>query len=168
MSALEKLRVLAADDNPHMLTLLCTLLRGMGLTRLETARNGRDALAMLKTFPADVAIVDYVMAPTDGLEFTRQIRTDANIATPYLPVILLTSHTDRARVCAARDAGVTEFLAKPLTAKSLAGRLQGLILKPRPFIRTEDFFGPCRRRLASDGHLGPWRRCGDPQREACA
>ena len=45
-----------------------------------------------------------------------------------------------------RNAGVNEFLAKPISAQALYSRLTSIIELPRPFIRTKTYFGPCRRR----------------------
>ncbi len=59
---------------------------------------------------------------------------------------MLTGHPELHRVIESRDAGINEFLAKPLSAKALYQRIVTIIENPRPFIRTENYFGPCRRR----------------------
>ena len=59
------------------------------------------------------------MKPMDGLEFTRRVRNDEHSPNPFVPIIMITGHTEKYRVEAARDAGVTEFLAKPITAQNL-------------------------------------------------
>jgi hypothetical protein len=61
---------------------------------------------------------------------------------------------------AARDAGVTEFLVKPLSAKALYERILSVVLHPRPFVRTKNYFGPDRRRNSNPGYAGPERRRG--------
>jgi hypothetical protein len=63
-------------------------------------------------------------------------------------------------VIKARDAGVTEFLAKPISAKALYNRILHIILNPRPFIKTETYFGPDRRRNVNAKYSGPERRKG--------
>jgi hypothetical protein len=62
---------------------------------------------------------------------------------------------------AARDMGVTEFLAKPFTANDLAKRLTHVINAPRDFILSADYFGPCRRRRRNSEFTGPLRRIAD-------
>ena len=62
---------------------------------------------------------------------------------------MLTGHTEKARVTAARDAGITEFLAKPISAKALYQRIVNVVANPRPFIKTKTYFGPDRRRNVS-------------------
>ena len=76
---------------------------------------------------------------------------------------MITGHTERHRVEAARDAGVTEFLAKPITAAHLFSRIAEIVERPRAFVRCESYFGPDRRRRQIDDYAGPWRRAEDFQ-----
>jgi DNA-binding response OmpR family regulator len=73
---------------------------------------------------------------------------------------MLTGHSEKRRVTAARDAGVTEFLAKPISAKGLYERIVNVVASPRPFIKTATYFGPDRRRNVSTSYVGPERRKG--------
>ena len=66
----------------------------------------------------------------------------------------------RARVTVARDAGVTEFLAKPISAKALYERIFNVVANPRPFVKTKTYFGPDRRRNVNPNYAGPERRKG--------
>jgi DNA-binding NtrC family response regulator len=63
-------------------------------------------------------------------------------ANPYVPIIMLTGHSEKKRVIPARDAGVTEFLAKPISAKALYQRILNIVANPRPFIKSKSYFGP--------------------------
>jgi DNA-binding response OmpR family regulator len=73
---------------------------------------------------------------------------------------MLTAHSDKRRVTMARDAGVTEFLAKPVSAKALYQRVMNCVANPRPFIKTRNYFGPDRRRSPTSSYIGPERRTG--------
>jgi DNA-binding response OmpR family regulator len=73
---------------------------------------------------------------------------------------MLTGHSEKKRVVAARDAGVTEFLAKPISAKALYQRILNVVANPRPFIKTKNYFGPDRRRNTNTNYVGPERRKG--------
>jgi two-component system chemotaxis response regulator CheY len=96
----------------------------------------------------------------DGLELTQMIRQpDAN-SNPYVPIIMMTGHSEKKRVTSARDAGVTEFLAKPISAKALYQRILNIVANPRPFIKTKTYSGPDRRRSNSASYTGPERRRG--------
>ena len=83
----------------------------------------------------DFVLTDLSMKPVDGIEFTRRVRLGRDSPNPYLPIIMVTGHTERPRVEAARDAGVTEFLAKPITTQNLLVRLVEIVERPRPFVR---------------------------------
>jgi len=159
--ALKKLRVLVVDDNQHMRAIVGAILKSAGITATREAREGGHALAILRDFPADVAIVDFQMEPMDGLEFTRQLRDPATSPNPTLPVIMITGHADVARVARARDAGVNEFLVKPVTARGVLDRLHAAIFVPRAFITAKTYVGPDRRRLKLSDPRLPRRRASD-------
>ena len=158
MSSANNMSILVADDNAHMRAIVVAVLRSLGFEKVREARNGAEALGILKEWTADVAIVDFRMDPVDGVEFTRLVRNAEGSANPYLPIIMLTGYADRTRVFEARDAGVTELIVKPVTPQAVIGRLNAVIYHPRPFIRCEDYFGPCRRRTANPSYKGPERR----------
>jgi two-component system, chemotaxis family, chemotaxis protein CheY len=101
-----------------------------------------------------------VMPIFDGLELVQMIRQPGANANPYIPIIMLTGHSEKHRVMRARDAGITEFLAKPISATALYERILNLIANPRPFIRTKTYFGPDRRRNVAASYIGPERRKG--------
>ncbi|MBX3479822.1 MAG: response regulator [Caulobacter sp.] len=145
MVGLETLRVLLVDDNPHMRSIVSTILKGIGVRQLREAQDGADGLQALRSWPADLAIIDFRMDPLDGAQFTRMVRNSTDSENPYLPIIMMTGFADRGRIFEARDAGVTEIIAKPLTARSIIERIEAVIMRPRPFVRTADYFGPLRR-----------------------
>ena len=103
---------------------------------------------------------DWAMPIFDGLELTQMIRQPGANANPYVPIIMMSGHSEKKRVMAARDAGVTEFLAKPVSAKALHQRILNIVANPRPFIKTKTYFGPDRRRGATSNYTGPERRRG--------
>jgi DNA-binding response OmpR family regulator len=90
----------------------------------------------------------------------QMIRQPGANANPYVAIIMLTGHSEKKRVMAARDAGVTEFLAKPISAKGLYQRIINVVANPRPFIKTKTYFGPDRRRNITSNYIGPERRKG--------
>ena len=155
------LRILVADDNQHMRSILVAMLNSFDIQTIKECRDGADALETLRRWPADIVIVDFQMEPVDGVTFTRMIRNAPDSPNPYMPVIMLTGHSEMHRVVEARDAGVTEFIVKPLTAKSLVDRINAVIHRPRQFIRTSDYFGPDRRRKDDPYYNGPKRRSTD-------
>lgn len=139
------LRVLLVDDSQNMRAIVAAIFKGVGVEHLREATDGADGLDILGGWPADIAIVDFRMQGMDGLEFTRQVRNGPESKNPYLPIVMMTGLAERARVEEARDAGVTEFLVKPVTARSVLDRINAVIYHPRPFVRSGGYFGPSRR-----------------------
>jgi two-component system chemotaxis response regulator CheY len=153
-----KLRFLLVDDNPHMRRMLRTLLQGFGSREVYEAEDGAGGLDAFTQFTPDIVIIDWAMPIFDGLEFARLIRQPDTNASPFTPIIMLTGHSERKRVAAARDAGVTEFMVKPISAKGLHQRILSVIANPRRFIKTKTYFGPDRRRNSAPNYAGPERR----------
>ena len=159
---LQKVSVLIVDDNPHMRKLVSTLLHGLGFKDVREALDGADAFKEMKLNPPDIVVCDWVMSPLDGIDFVRLIRTAPDSPNPYVPIIMLTGHSEREKVTEARDAGVNEFLVKPISAKGLYARIYTIIEHPRPFIKSKTYFGPDRRRSTAP-YAGAERRKEDPE-----
>jgi CheY-like chemotaxis protein len=167
MTGLTTLHVLVVDDNPHMRSIVVAILRGVGIGTVKEASDGADALEVMRAGVPDLVIVDLNMFPIDGLEFTQMIRTAPDSPFPFVPIIMMTGHTERTQLRAARESGVNELGAKPISAKTLLDRIVAVIDRPRPFVKTSSYTGPCRRRGIGKEFLGPWRRKGDEkEREA--
>ncbi len=157
----ENLKALIVEDNAHMRALLRALLNSVGIKDIAEASHGGSALQILRERKSDLVLSDLAMKPMDGLEFTRQVRNSDASPNPFVPIIMITGHTEKHRVEAARDAGVTEFLAKPITAANLFARIAEIVERPRAFVRCENYFGPDRRRRVAEDYAGPWRRADD-------
>jgi len=159
---LDKLTVLVADDSETIRKLLETLLRSLGIGRTVSVVDGSAALEVLHKREIDILIADLAMKPMDGLELVKRIRTDPDSPRRTLPVILMTAHSERHLIEAARDAGVNEAVAKPLSARALWLRIQAVLERPRDFIRAPTYAGPDRRRRPDPSYKGPERRVSDP------
>lgn len=162
-SPLEKLTILIAEDNKPMRGLVRDILEALGVGTILEAADGESALKQLATHAVDIVILDWNMEPMDGMALTRRIRLGPDSPDQFVPIIMLSGHTERARVIAARDAGVTEFMAKPVSVKALCARINAIIDAPRPFIRTGGYFGPDRRRRELPFN-GPDRRADESGR----
>ena len=108
--------------------------------------NLPEALDIFQLGNTDLIITDLHMTMLDGIELTKMIRTATDSAGRFMPIILLTAHTERSHIVAARDAGVTEICAKPFTPLDLHVRITACVNKPRDFVRSDTFRGPDRRR----------------------
>lgn len=153
-----RLRFLVIDDNFHMRRILRTLLHGFGAREVYEAEDGAAGLEGFMHYLPDIVITDWAMPIFDGLELTQMIRQPGANPNPYVAIIMLTGHAEKRRVELARDAGVTEFLAKPISAKGLYQRVANIVANPRPFIKTATYFGPDRRRNVNPNYIGAERR----------
>jgi two-component system chemotaxis response regulator CheY len=143
---LDKLNVLIVDDSKHMRNLIRSLLNVFGVGAIQEASDGREAFIKLAAGGYDLILCDLVMEPVSGMDFIDRVRKGKDSPDPFIPIIAVTGYTEQFRVTAARDIGINEILAKPISAKELAARIQSVIENPRPFVRTKTYFGPDRRR----------------------
>lgn len=155
-----KLRFLIIDDSQFMRKVLKALLHGFGAREVLEAEDGATGLEAFMTHAPDIVILDWEMPILDGLEVTRMIRQPTTSVNPFAPIIVVTGHSEKRRVTMAREAGVNEFLVKPISSKGLYDRILTVVAFPRPFIRTKNFFGPDRRRGSISNYAGPERRTG--------
>lgn len=140
------LRILVVEDDRPSRILTAALLEELGVGQVREAAHAEEALRTLRSFQADVVICGMVMAPMDGLQFIRHVRTDRESANPYLPIVLLIANADRGSVRAARDAGVNLLMAKPVTLEGLRKRIDLALNERRAFIMNKSYVGPDRRR----------------------
>jgi DNA-binding response OmpR family regulator len=141
MFSLKSLNVLLVDDNQNMRAIASAVLHSADIRNVYEASEGATAFDLLRRHAIDLAIVDFIM---------------------------MTGHSERSRVYEARDAGVTEFIVKPITAKAVLDRLNAVIMRPRPFIKADGYIGPCRRRRETPDYAGPYRRGSDASRSNAA
>lgn len=153
------------DDNVHMRQLITRMLQNHGVKNVYEAESAERAWDLLRKINPDLIVLDWVMNGMSGLGLVQLIRTDQQSPNPFMPVIMLTGHTSLERVQQARDAGVNEVVAKPVSPKTIVSRLTALVGHPRPYVRANGYFGPCRRRRIDAKYHGPEHR-GSETREA--
>lgn len=161
---IEKVNFLVIEDSDHMRSLVRNILNALGVQYIREARDVPGAYELLGAFPIDIIICDWQMMPVSGLDFVKQLRANKESPYRFMPIIMLTAHSEAKRVTEARDAGVNEFVIKPIAAKTLYTRIREIIKNPRPFIETRDYFGPDRRRKQAR-YDGAERRAGKPTAE---
>jgi CheY-like chemotaxis protein len=115
------MNVLVADDDGVTRLMLSSALSKLG-HNVRNAENGRDALAIWEQEHQPLVISDWMMPDIDGLEFCRKIRTQKSSNLTY--VILLTARLGKASYLEAMEAGVDDFIPKPVGKEQLAARLR--------------------------------------------
>jgi CheY-like chemotaxis protein len=152
---LERLRVLLVEDNNYVRNVCQNLLTHFGFGQVLTAKNGAEAVEMLKLpggiqvpgLPGvDIVISDLIMSPVDGQILLRWLRGAKDSPNRFMPFIMLSGAADVQYVASIRDLGANEFLAKPFSAESVYKHILEIIDYPRPFIASRNYFGPDRRR----------------------
>ena len=143
---LQQVKILIVDDQDFILSILRQMLGVLGARDIHDALDGQEAWEKMSSVKPDLIIADWEMKPVNGIDFSRRVRNDQDSQNPYVPIIMLTGHSDMERVTTARDSGINEFVTKPVAAKPLFDRVINVIEHPRNFVRTESYFGPDRRR----------------------
>ena len=115
-----KLRVLLVDDDRAVLMIMKMLLDNSGHT-VAVARNGMEALGMIKDFMPQVIITDWVMPEMDGIEFCKALRRNPAWRNIYVFMMAAQESTDR--LVEAFEAGADDYLSKPVNPKVLGARL---------------------------------------------
>lgn len=161
------LKVLVVDDHVNTVRLIGDVLKAAGVGAVYTAGDGMRARGMLYAVQPDLIFTDSKMPFMDGLELTRSIRRaavspDPRVPNPQVPIVLVTGDCSVRDVHIARLAGVNEFVTKPFTPAALLSRIQLVLKKPRPFIISDVYVGPDRRRRVELNYSGPLRRTNDP------
>ena len=155
-------KILMLDDNRFMLQLFRRILSVLGIKEVEEVTDAEEAFKSLAHFKPDIVLCDWHMENVDGVAFVRRVRTDKKSPDPFIPIIMVTSFSDPDLIKKARDAGVTEFLVKPISARSVYLRIVEVIERPRNFIRGKEYFGPDRRRGKRPEYKGDDRRVDTP------
>jgi two-component system, chemotaxis family, chemotaxis protein CheY len=124
---LKTIRILVVDDHENMRRILGTLLRGFGFREICECEDGAKALAAVPYFRPDIIVTDFHMPHLDGIAFARTVRAMKDGGLGHTPILMVSGHAYMKQVTAARDAGVNEFLAKPVNGQTLAKHITRII-----------------------------------------
>lgn len=114
-----EMNILVVDDYYTMTQLVRNLLKSLGFHKIDEARDGSSALALMAERQYDLVISDWNMKPMTGIELLRTLRASGN----KVPFILVTAENAVENVIEAKQAGVSGYLMKPFNAGSLKSRL---------------------------------------------
>ena len=122
-----KLAVLVVDDHRTMVLIVKGLLQQIGFVDIDMAEDGVTALAKLEKKKYDIVISDWNMPNMDGLELLKRVRTSTNLILKAVPFILLTAESKTDNIIAAKQAGVNNYIIKPLTVGVLKQKLDATL-----------------------------------------
>jgi DNA-binding response OmpR family regulator len=157
VSALASLKVCIVDADGDMRQMIRDALTSLGVSQVRECADSAMAQQLIGEFEPDLCIFDWSTGPVDAITFIKNIRADVSDRQSEMQLIMMMGNANTRRVIEARNAGVDEFLVKPISLRALHGRLMTLVDNPRLFVRTPTYTGPDRRRH-SRPFAGPDRR----------
>ena len=119
-------RILVADDAAMLRILACRSLEGH---RTVEAQDGQEALDLVREHRPDIAILDWMMPGMSGVDVTRAIREDPDLAGTQ--IILMTARSGFDSEVEAREAGVDHFITKPIMPRQLLTLVERIMAEGR-------------------------------------
>jgi len=116
--------LLVADDDEDILTLVRLRLTRSGFD-VVVARDGEEALRLTREHRPDLAVLDWMMPKTSGIEVLRAIRAGSDTA--EIPVVLLTARASDGDVAEGMAAGADDYIKKPFSPQDLAARVTTIL-----------------------------------------
>lgn len=116
-------RILVVDDIEDNVFLLETVLTEEGY-EVDTATNGKLALAKIEASPPDLILIDAMMPKMDGYEVTQRVRQNKKL--PFIPILLITAHIN-ANIPQGLELGANDFIRKPIDYDELMARVKGAL-----------------------------------------
>ena len=159
---LSAVRVLIIDDSRYARSFIKSALYSFGVRNVAEAGDGPAGVAVLREQKIDLVLVDHDMEPMDGVAFTHIVREGSEVECHDVPIIMISGMAEMEKVIEARNAGVNEFLVKPVSADSLFRRVRNALVNPRPFVNVAGYVGPCRRTVDRAPPEGVERRVNPP------
>lgn len=139
-------KILIVDDSRFYRTVIINALAPFRLTNVIEAVDGADALEALRTCEFHMVLMDYEMPGMNGAEVVRQIRwSEDEKINAKVPIIMISDFAEKAIILAARNAGIHEFVCKPVVPSELYKRIRSTLENPREFIVSDEYRGPDRR-----------------------
>jgi len=123
---MDYVRVLIVDDSPMATKHTKRFLNSLGIQEIDEATDGNDAIAFIDNNFYDLIITDYNMPNRDGPSLTEYIRHHESNST--IPVLMITSESDAAKIELAKEAGVNAICSKPYENDELLSHLKDILL----------------------------------------
>lgn len=164
VSAMASLKVCIVDADSQMRQMIRDALTGLGINQIRECADSGMAQQLIGEFEPDLCIFDWSTGPVDAITFIKNLRARESDRTSATQLIMMMGNANTRSVIEARNAGVDEFLVKPISLRALHGRLLTLVENPRVFVRTPTYTGPDRR-CHDRPFAGPDRRETDAAAE---
>jgi len=148
-SLFASINIVICDPDASLSSLVKNILSTLGCNRIFTVSDGQDVLNLMKEEKVDIVITDWQMKGLNGIDLATYLRQSLESPNRMIPIVMLTSRNSGANIRTARDAGISEYIVKPFSAKTLLERVYAVVQEPRSFIICKTYIGPDRRRISS-------------------
>lgn len=152
------LKILLVGGAPFAVQTLRSVLVTAGVKNIEHIPASADALKRLRSRNFNAIFCDETAEAIDGVKFPLAARRVPDLVNPMMPIFLVSDRPYKKVIEKARDDGLTDVLARPLSAATVIRKLRTAIEFPRSFIAAPDFFGPDRRSETRMAWFGEDRR----------
>tara|TARA_R110002096_G_scaffold48333_5_gene128356 strand:+ start:1853 stop:2413 length:561 start_codon:yes stop_codon:yes gene_type:complete len=152
-------KILILDDDRYMAGILRSILEIFNIGHISLTASTDEAIKSLQNRTFDCVFVDNLISADNGMKLVEYVRKSQDDQKRKIPIILCTAFTGLRSILTARDTGVTEVLAKPISPDQVMNKLSNALFNPRPFILCDVYTGPDRRRrINRDGDVKEKRR----------
>lgn len=157
------------ENEESIRAMLSNVLQKLGFSKIYCVADGYEGLEIMRAKPVDLILTDWELRPHpdredkkaknavihsewgdfppyNGASFVKCLRFHPSSPNPFIPVIMMTGPTMPSTVRYARDSGVNEILMKPIVTEELCRRIIEIVERPRNFVTSPNYRGPCRRR----------------------
>lgn len=117
-------RIMVVDDNAMNIELVSFMLEAANFT-VATARDGREALAIIPAFRPDLILMDIQMPGMDGLELTRLVKGDPKTA--HIVIMAFTAYAMKGDEARMRSAGCDGYVSKPINVTTFMQQVRVLL-----------------------------------------
>jgi len=140
----ERLRILVADDEEAIRKTLVGLCESLGHQVVAQARDGAEAVALAREASPDLILLDIRMPHMDGLEAARSISEHL-----FVPILIITAHTDADYIEEAADVGVFNYLVKPISGERLSAAISTARARFTDLLHLREELGDVKEALAA-------------------
>lgn len=142
-----KLKFLLVEDDPATAQRLQAALTAAGAGMVAHAADVAAAVRLLRDGTLfDLMLCDFDLGTINGLSLVKAVRREDKLTNRFMPIIMMSDNPPPQRIAQARDAGVNDFLSKPVHPPVLVQTIRTVLENPRAFVDTKGYFGPTRRR----------------------
>jgi len=122
------MKILVVDDSSTMRRIVKNCLEQMGNHDIVMAGDGVDAIVKLKEHTFDLVLTDWNMPNMDGLTLLKKLRADENFKN--VPIIMVTTESEKANVVTALKEGANNYIVKPFRPEIVKSKIEAVLKKP--------------------------------------